>query len=126
MITRSFPRLAALALVPLASCTTLPGCKSTYEVDVRNLADQPVSVRVQRTLAGSTVTLKDSRIAPGDRAILGPVEVDYGTHVWVNADFEGNIGYPGMLDLSQGLTVVNIRRPDEGAKGRIRLEEVRR
>jgi hypothetical protein len=44
----------------------------------------------------------------------------------LEVDFAGNVGYPATLDLARGKTVVNIRRADEGSKGRIRIEEVPR
>lgn len=126
MISPFFQRAAALVALPLAACASLPGCKSSYEVDVRNLTDQPVTVTLQRSWDRGSMAMRQERIAPADRAGLGPVEVDRGTRVWVQVDFEGNVGYPGVLDLSRGLTVVNVRRVDEGSQGRIRLEEVPR
>jgi hypothetical protein len=113
---------AALASAPFL----LMGCRSGYDLDIRNLTDQPVVARINVPHAdGAARTLVQGRLGPGDRGSLFH-QAEYGSRVWLEVDFEGNVGYPATLDLSVGKTVVNVRRTDEGSRGKIRLEEVQR
>lgn len=115
-------RTALFLAAPLA----LVGCRAGYEVTVHNLTDQPVDLRLNIPHTdGAPQPLTTGRVGPADRTTLH-AQTDANQHVWLEADFHGNVGYPATLDLSRGLTVVNIRRIDEGSKGRIRIEEVPR
>jgi hypothetical protein len=109
-----------------ASVLALAGCRSGYDVDVRNLADQPIvaSIVSEHTNGGGKL-LASARLGPGDRTALF-AQTDTREHVWVEADFAGNTGYPAKLDLIRGRTVVNVRRADQGSKGKLMLEEVPR
>jgi hypothetical protein len=51
-------------------------------------------------------------------------ESKVGRRVWLGVDFAGNERAPAELPLTTGLTVVNVRRIDEGVRGRIELQEV--
>jgi hypothetical protein len=120
-ITRR-PALAALTLVPFA----LAGCRSGYEVDIRNLADQPVVAQILTSHPdGASRLLAQDRLGPGDRRALFSQE-DYFARVWLQVDFQGNQGHPATLDLARGKTVVNVKRTDEGSRGTIRIEETSR
>lgn len=122
MKTMSFVRCAILAAAPLA----LVGCRAGYEVDVRNMTDQPLSLRLNTPHSdGAPKPRATGRVGPGDRTKLY-LQTYARERVWLEADFEGNVAYPATVDLTPGLTVVNARRVDEGSKGRIRLEEVPR
>jgi hypothetical protein len=115
-----------IALVAGAAAMALAGCRSGYDVDLRNLTDQPVVAKIATTHPdGAGRTLAQGRLGPGDRGSLFH-QAEFGRRVWLEVDFEGNIGYPGTLDLMVGKTVVNVRRADEGSKGTIRLEEASR
>src|SRR5436309_15254933 len=104
-------RAAAFLAAPLA----LAGCRSGYEVVVHNLTDQPVALRINTPHTdGAPQALAADRAGPMDRTTLH-AQTDYGKHVWLEADFEGNTGYPATLDLARRQTVVNVRRSDAEA-----------
>jgi hypothetical protein len=110
----------------LAAAMALPGCYSAYKVDVRNMADQPITVALFTAQSdGEGRTLDETRIGPGDRASVSG-QTDGGQPVALQVDFEGNLGYPPTIDVAKGLTVINVVRTDEGSKGHIRLIEVPR
>lgn len=74
--------------------------------------------------------MASTRLGPGDRGGLFK-QVDSGTRMRLRVDFAGNEGYPAVLDLSRGETVVNVRRVEGEASGapsagRLRLEEIPR
>jgi hypothetical protein len=123
MNTKTLFRFAAVMTLPLA----VLGCRAGYDVEVRNLTDQPVTARLYTvgSMTGSPYYRETRRAGPGDRASL-QTTVDYNERVQLEVDFAGNVGYPAMLDLSRGRTIVNVRRTDEGARGRIALEEIPR
>jgi hypothetical protein len=122
MNTRTIARLAVLSLVP----ATLIGCRAGYDVEVRNLTDQPVVARLQSAHTdGAPRYLVTRRAGPGDRATLF-TQTGMTERIALEVDFAGNIAYPATIDLSRGKTVVNVRRSDEGARGRITLEELPR
>ena len=114
-------------IVPLGLCAmALAGCRSGYDVDVRNLTDQPIvaSIVTEHSNGGGQL-LASQRLGPGDRTGLFS-ETASRQHVWLEADFAGNTGYPAKMDLMRGRTIVNVRRADQGSKGGLRLEEVPR
>jgi hypothetical protein len=115
-------RLPLTALLPLL----LLGCRSGYDVDVRNQTDQPITARLQVPHTdGAPKTLQEKYIGIGDRDRLF-IQRDRREPVSLVVDFKGNLGYPATLDLSRGATIVNVRRNDEGAKGRLMLEAIPR
>jgi hypothetical protein len=116
-------RLAASVLL---AGVLLTGCTATYEVNVRNQADQPVTAEIRAGRpAGASTILKSRRIAPGDRAWLGPAKAGSLKTVFLTVDFEGNTQTPVVLTLKGGTTAVNVERAEQGARGTIVLEEVR-
>jgi hypothetical protein len=118
--TKAALLLAAPALLALA------GCRSGYDVDVRNLTDQPISARLNVPFGdGAPRTLVERYVGPGERQNMF-IQTDWGVHVSLAADFQGNVGYPAVMDLSRGQTIVNVRRADDGTRGKLRLEEVPR
>ena len=122
MITTTLCRLSAALLVSLA----LAGCRSGYDVNVRNLTDQPVTAKLNVPFGdGAPRTTASRYIGPGDRQNLF-VQTDYKVPVTLSVDFAGNVGYPATLDLSRGETVVNVRRSDAGPQGRLQLEAIPR
>jgi hypothetical protein len=115
-------RLALLAALPMA----LVGCRAGYDVDIRNLTDQPITAKLSVPHTdGAPQTLQERFIGVGNREHLF-VQRDAGERVSLVVDFRGNVGYPATLDLSRGATVVNVRRSDEGATGRLTLEALPR
>src|SRR3954469_8165220 len=109
MTTTLVPRAAAVLLLPLV----LAGCRSGYDVNVRNLTDQPVTARLNAPFGdGGPRTLGSRYVGPGDRQSLF-VQTDYKVPVTLSVDFAGNVGYPATLDLSRGETVVNVRRAEQ-------------
>jgi hypothetical protein len=119
---KTIVQVAALSMPLLA----LAACRSGYDVDVRNLADQPVVASIVTTHAnGGGQLMASQRLGPGDRTGLF-AETDTKDTVWLEVDFAGNTGYPARLDLVRGRTVVNVHRADEGSKGKLKLEEVPR
>lgn len=111
---------AALALV----FTGLVGCAPPrYQVKVNNQADQPVTAAVWEQAEGMDRRRVSRFIGPQDSYTLR-VQSKHGRNVWLSVDFAGNEGRPEALPLSTGLTVVNVRRIEEGSRGRIQLQEV--
>ncbi len=112
-------------IVILSACVLpLAACRSGYDVDVRNLTDQPVvaSIVTDHPNGGGQL-LSSSRMGPGDRAGLFG-QTDQPQHVWLEVDFAGNTGFPAKLDLFRGRTVVNVHRADQGSKGKLALEQL--
>jgi hypothetical protein len=115
-------RTVAILAVPLA----LAGCRSGYDVDVRNMTDQPVVASLVKPFGdGVDRPLAQTRLGPGDRGQLFSQQ-ESREMVSLSVDFAGNVGHPAKLDLSRGKTVVNVRKTEAGAKGRLTLEEVPR
>lgn len=116
----------AACLTLAIAALSLAGCRSGYEVDVRNLTDHPVNLRLSTPHTdGAPQTLAAKRLGPGDRGTMF-TQAPSNAPVTLAADFQGNVGYPATIDLAPGLTVVNVRRPDEGSQGRLMLEELPR
>jgi hypothetical protein len=119
-------RNRAVGLGALATVLIAGGCTSTYEVNVRNQADQPITAEIRAgKSSGASELLKSRRIPPGDRAWLGPARAGTLKTVFLTVDFEGNVETPVVLKLKGGTTAVNVDRADEGARGTVVLEEVR-
>src|SRR5688572_759040 len=98
MTTTAILRSALILAAPLA----LVGCRAGYEVTVRNLADQPVTIRLNTPHTdGAPASLATGRLGPGNRTTLF-TQTSANERVWLEADFEGNTGYPAILDLSKG------------------------
>ncbi len=118
-------RRAALAALPLV----LVACRSGYDVSVRNLTDQPVAMALTAPFGdGADKVLRAGRLGPGDRGSMF-VQQDSKVPVRLKVEFAGNEGYPAVMDLARGETVVNVKRVEGDpapAKGRIRIEEVQR
>ena len=122
MKTKSLAGFAALALLPMA----LTGCYRGYEVEVRNLTDQPVMARIATNHPdGAPRYHRTGRAGPGDRTSMF-MQAGATQRLILDVDFAGNVGYPATLDLGPGRTIVNVRRRDEGARGGIMLEEIPR
>lgn len=118
MLTPRHILTIAVCVLPLAAC------RSGYDVDVRNMADQPVVASLITTNdAGSAILKSSARLGPGDRTGLY-AETDTKKLVWLEVDFAGNVGYPARLDLQNGRTVVNVHRADEGSKGKLNIQTV--
>lgn len=112
-----FAAAAALAL-PLVGCAP-----PRYAVRVTNLADQPVTASLWERAEGSSRARVSRYIGPQDTYTLS-AESKAGRSFWLAVDFAGSERGPEELPLSRGLTVVNVRRIDEGSRGRIQLQEV--
>ena len=114
-------------LTLLAACVViLSGCKATYEVSVRNNADQPVTAQIRTgNPKGNSKLLESSRVGPGDRDTLLAERVSGLKKVFVSVDFEGNAGVAQTAKLKRGITAVVVSRTDEGAQGEISLELIR-
>jgi hypothetical protein len=122
MKTSKLVRFGALMAVPLV----LVGCRAGYDVDVRNLTDQPITAKLTAGHTdGAPLVLREKYIGIGDRTSLF-VQRDANVPVALVVDFQGNIGHPATVDLSKGSTVVNVRRADEGSRGRLQLEVIPR
>ena len=106
-----------------ASVGLLAGCKASYEVNVRNQSDQPITaeMRVGSEKGRSEVLIRE-RVAPSDRATLGPERVGGLKRVFLSVDFQGNVDLAETTRLRRGMSAVNVRRADEGAQGTIELE----
>lgn len=116
---------ALLTAAALVATLGAVGCNSSYTVDVRNRTDQPVVATIRQTeLTGGSNILEQRRIGPGDRHRIGPVRPDIIQNVFLEVDFAGNVGHPGELLLTPGLTVINVHRTEDGSEGKIELEEV--
>jgi hypothetical protein len=122
MSTKTSLRCLAILALPLA----LLGCRAGYDVDVRNLTDQPITAKLTVPHTdGAPQTLREKFVGVGDRASLF-IQQDASKPVALVVDFQGNVGYPATLDLERGSTIVNVRRSDEGGRGRLQLESVPR
>jgi hypothetical protein len=109
----------------LASCVVAPavllGCRAGYDVDVRNLTDEPVTARLQmRHTDGAPQVLRERYIGIGDTERLF-VQRDSREPVSLAVDAKGDTS-PAVLDLSRGATSVTVRRNSEPGKGRLMLE----
>lgn len=114
------PVVLAVVLVGLA------GCKTRYEVSVRNNADQPISAQIRTgNPKGNSASLDAARVGPGDRDTLLAEGVSSFKKVFISVDFEGNTGVAQTAKLKRGITAVIVRRADEGSQGTIDLELVR-
>ncbi len=125
-LSRAFlVRSAAIAALPLA----IVGCRSGYDVSVRNMTDQPIGMALTTPFGdGADKVLKAGRLGPGDRGSMF-AQQDSKVPVRLKVEFAGNEGYPAVMDLAQGETVVNVKRIEGDpapSKGRLRLEEVQR
>jgi hypothetical protein len=110
-------RLAVAAALPLA----LLGCHTGYDVNVRNLTDEPVTARLQmRHSDGAPQTLAQKFIGIGDTEHLS-AQRDSRVPVSLEIDAQGDHS-PATLDLTQGATSVTVRRNSEPGKGRLMLE----
>jgi len=118
-------RAGVVLSMPLA----LVACRSGYDVSVRNLTDQPIAMALTAPFGdGADKVLRAGRLGPGDRGSLF-VQQDASVPVRLKVEFAGNEGYPAVMDLARGETVVNVKRVESDpvqAKGRIRIEEVQR
>ncbi len=122
MMTTSCARAASILFLP----AILLGCRAGYDVDVRNLTDQPITARLTAGHTdGAPLVLQEKYVGIGDRTNLF-IQRDTNSPVSLSVDFQGNVGYPAIADLSKGATIVNVRRSDEGGRGRIQLEIVPR
>lgn len=132
-------RLMAGVLVA-AAALGLGGCRSAYDVQVRNLTDQPIVASLSTPFGdGADTALSATRLGPGDRGSLFK-QVEGKKRVSLRVDFAGNEGYPAILDLSRGETIVNVERaeiesvPGAGnqpaasapSMGKLRLREILR
>lgn len=139
VLTVSGGLLRGVALVGLAAALAgAGGCRSAYDVQVRNMTDQPIVAALSAPFGdGADKALAVTRLGPGDRGSLFR-QVDSKTRVALRVDFAGNEGTPAVMDLVRGETVVNVERvetpsvpgagnqPAAGALsiGRLRLREV--
>jgi hypothetical protein len=99
------------------------GCRAGYDVDVRNLTDQPITAKLTTPHTdGAPFVLTKRYVGVGDKGSLF-IQREASEKVALTVDFEGNPGYPATVDLSQGATIVNVRRADPG---RVQLEIVPR
>jgi hypothetical protein len=118
-----------LKYIAIASVFALPalivGCRSGFDVDLRNMTDEPVHARlVTPHVDGASLTLAETRLGPGSHGSLFK-QVDYTQPVALEVDAAGSTGYPVTMSLARGKTIVNIKRIDDGARG-LRLEETPR
>ena len=106
-----------VSLVPLA----LLGCRAGYDVDVRNLTDEPVTARLQIPHTdGAPKVLGEKYIGIGDTERLF-IQRDSREPVSLSVDAKGDTS-PALLDLTQGATSVTVRRNSEAGNGRLMLE----
>jgi hypothetical protein len=113
----STTRLLAAALLPLA----LAGCRAGYDVNVRNMTDEPVTARLQfRHTDGAPQVLTQKFVGIGDTEHLF-IQRDSREPVSLEVDAQGDHS-PAVLDLTQGATSVTVRRNSEAGKGRLMLE----
>jgi hypothetical protein len=122
---------ANLKSLAIAAAFALPavivGCRAGYDVDVRNLTDQPVHARLVTPFGdGADQTLREIRLGPRNHGSMF-VQTDFNQHIALSVDSAANtLGYPATLDLSRGKTIVNVSRVGEAAKGPLRLQQVPR
>ncbi len=108
----------------LGACVlALPGCHSGYDVDVRNMTDQPVVASIITDGGSGAHLVTNARLGPGDRAGLY-AQTDGRQPIWVEADFGHNTGFPAKLNLFPGRTVINVRSQGVGANGKPLIEEL--
>src|SRR5690606_18713327 len=123
MTMKPIPRFARFAAAT-ALALPLVGCAPPrYQVKVNNRTDQPVTAAVWEQAEGMDRRRVSRFIGPEHDYTLR-VQSKHGRNVWLSVDFAGNEGRPAELPLSTGLTVVNVRRTEEGSRGGIQLQEV--
>jgi len=112
--------------VLVAAAVLLSGCTASYEVNVRNRIDQPITAEMRTgNPKGQSEVVVRERIGPGDRKRVGPVRLGSLERVFLSVDFEGNTGLPATTKVNRGQSAVNVYRRDEGSRGTIGLERIR-
>lgn len=103
-------------LVPLClAAMVLPACTASYSADVHNQTPQPLFAQILwRTDDGRNPTQAELRIAPGDRATLGPAQIPVGRALLTLVTLPNPKG-PYTSDLRPGLTAFSVTQHDQPA-----------
>lgn len=121
-MTHNRPRLAIALLAPV---TALSACQSDYAVDVRNHTAQPIYIELLVRYPSGAVTVNQAaRLGPGDRGELGPIRTGPDNLVSFRADALPNPQRPAWLDLSPGLSVIEVQPGGEQSNAPLRLRPV--
>ncbi len=124
---RALVLAGGLLMAGAAALGGLGGCVSSYAVDVRNQTGQPLYVQLlQRPGSGGDKLLAATRLGPGDRGAIGPARAKTG-YAYVQMDTKPNPGVPLTLDLSPGVTILEVTQADgEHGAGVLQVREVTR
>jgi hypothetical protein len=118
-------RIVLCAAVVGAVLAVMGGCQVGYQADVRNDTAQPIGVAIVRADAsGQSNNLAVQRIAPNSRGRVIRNGVPHDTKVYLEADAQGNPGYPVQMDLVPGLTVVRVTQEGNVPTGKLRMEKI--
>jgi hypothetical protein len=110
-------RLLPIVVFP----AVLVGCRSGYDVDVRNQTDAPITARLQIPHTdGAPQTLREAYVGIGDTGHLF-IQRDSREPVTLVVDAKGDLA-PASVDLTRGATTVTVRRNSEPGQGRLALE----
>jgi len=113
--------LASAILPALVACTV------GYQADVRNDTAQPISVAiVHGDSTGQPNALAMQRIGPNSRAQVVRYGVPHDWTVYLQADAQGNPGWPVQMDLKPGLMVVRVTQDGNVPTGKLHMEQVDR
>lgn len=108
-----------------AGVALLGGCTVGYQADVRNDTAQPIGVAiVHASGSGQPNSLALQRIAPNSRGQVVRYGVPSDWTVYLEADAQGNPGWPVRYDLKPGLTVVRVTQDGNVPTGKIHIEQV--
>ncbi len=120
----------ALSLTLLASTGLgLVGCaEPRYNLDVRNMTGEVVNLDLvaenNRINGGNPRVVANSRVAPGSNISMF-TEGKRGDRAFLEARVDGDAeGQPATLDLTSGLSSIDIIGMPAGSKTRVRLREV--
>ncbi|MBS0188060.1 MAG: hypothetical protein JSS51_08320 [Planctomycetes bacterium] len=118
--------LKALAVVGVL-VAALGGCTVGYTADVHNDTAQPIGVAIiHADGSGQSKSLAVQRIAPMSRGQVIRYGVPQDWTVYLEADAQGNPGFPAQVDLQTGLTVVRVTQDGNVPTGKLRIEKLER
>ncbi len=114
--------LGACALLA-GGCQSSPG-KIVYTVDVRNQTPQPLWAQLWHETDRGAFQLTNQRLAPGDRAGVGPAKGNVG-RTWILFDTLPNPSTPVRFDLEFGSTVIEVTQTSEATDAELIVREIR-
>jgi len=127
MLTIGFATRVLRAGLVAGILPALCACTVGYQADVRNDTAQPISVAiVHADSTGQPSALAMQRIGPNSRGQVVRYGVPHDWTVFLQADAQGNPGWPVQMDLKPGLMVVRVTQEGNVPTGKLHMEQVDR